>query len=316
MKKASSLKAVFVSDNVTTAENSNKNIKLTDLCLEDKQKIGELANKLSEVKEDRRILEEKLAENARGIDEDLMLVFKKNQKILKEVKDLKFEFENSLKIIEKERTIRYPYNPVPIDLLENTHRNQFKTRALSNISTEFSSFHSRTPTIVSKSDTSCDNIFYHKPNCSFSHSSTQTPKSKQIQTSIFVPKLNLTQKFETVSNSEFTFKQSRALKEVKSLQNDICLLSRGMKEMNQKCADSMKNSQILGNKISVFDDKSRSMKPSDFFRQLNAANFCNNKENINPVQMLSKYVCAQEDIVMDDTYYDEHLFELIQEIDK
>ncbi|CAG9311308.1 unnamed protein product [Blepharisma stoltei] len=334
-------------------QNLNRDsVKLKDLCSEDKFKIGELAKKLSDEKKSMKAIEAKLTKEQKKVEFELQEAMNDNKRITTEMKQLKNGFDESLgqikQFIQMKRCslspIRHSRN---ISSMSDYTFNQNPFKVRNHESEE--QIRSKTPTLPPRANTSCNTSFeserrlfnasslYEKSDTircttpstetSFSSLSCQSTSTQTSYDKIIQVKIS---PYQSHNKQTAGIKQSTALREVKNLQNDLFNLSKGVKDLKSNCVDFIKSSNSYNSQANrnIF-------KPSEFFQSLGLSNknqklpIGSDKENIfasrqnsyiyetvgNPKNKGKK----QEDIdviSIDDKYYDDQLFKVLEEIDK
>jgi hypothetical protein len=102
---------------------SSQNVRLQDLCPEDKARIGELLKKLAEEKAQRMQSQELIDKERRNYEKRLKRLKKENAKVKGESQDLKDKFEKSLTLLKtyKEQAQRTDLSPVSVTSSEVSH---------------------------------------------------------------------------------------------------------------------------------------------------------------------------------------------------
>jgi hypothetical protein len=120
-----------LSANNKSPANSTSKVTLKDLCPEDKEKIGQLMNKLAVEKTQREEIEKKATEERSQLEKKLKKLKKEKLKLLEESEKLKSQFEKSLDLLKTYKTKSiaevYPERfSALINTAPNTSRNALK----------------------------------------------------------------------------------------------------------------------------------------------------------------------------------------------
>lgn len=120
-----------LSTNNKSPANSTSKVTLKDLCPEDKEKIGQLMNKLAIEKTQREEIEKKATEERSQLEKKLKKLKKEKLKLLEESEKLKSQFEKSLDLLKTYKTKSiaevYPERfSALINTAPNTSRNTVK----------------------------------------------------------------------------------------------------------------------------------------------------------------------------------------------
>ena len=304
-----------------SSSRSDSQVRLSDLCPEDKAKIGELVKRLALEKSHREDTEQKFEQEKFEKEKQMRKLEKKNEKIRLEIEEMRIKYNKSKEILDT-----YTQNAQ-----NHISWNEFEK---SQESPNFHSSNSINPTP--------EPVFNHYPSSLIKETacvSIQTVCDKEIQASEedLVPSFS---KYLEINTSK-EIPASQAVNQIKNLNDDIFTLTESVKNFKKQ---SLRASQNLNSKkeekISFEEEKfnnimkrtDKNYKKAEVFRQESENLDIFNRNQIEsidftPFQSQKKFISdtttkksskvAEKDfVIIDKDFYDDNLFRLVDDLEK